>query len=312
MRPDRRIGRRDMPPRYKDPATQKAREGEEDFSRLLLNRPPVPLSVPREAPLAKVILRQPGEDIVNRRCRIEYRPETGWYLLTLLPGKPGELVQPRWVLPSQWLELVEPHVARQPRQVFEISGEATAYKNRAFIFLHSVALAKPGGQAVSLAKPAEKPKPAEKSKAAPKAEPAPKASVTPEEIIRDLRRARPGTPLAVPADAGEVTPIASVAPAADREQLSEDRGNMRIDRLVGLVMDESSEWWEARFVSDNTLQDQPVRLLPCALLEDAERLTARQRSRTVPLRISGQISQYKGRRYLLLRKVFIEHDLGQF
>ena len=61
----------------------------------------------------------------------------------------------------------------------------------------------------------------------------------------------------------------------------------------------------ARFESDNTLADEPIRLLPCKLLQKAKRRGGR-------LRISGEITRYQGRRYLLLRKVLPERRMGQF
>ena len=84
-----------------------------------------------------------------------------------------------------------------------------------------------------------------------------------------------------------------------------------VDRLVRILPDERERWWLARFESDNTLADAPVRLLPCRLLEQAR--TAADEAEEPPVfRVSGEVTRYKGRRYLLLRKLLQERDLQQF
>jgi len=130
----------------------------------------------------------------------------------------------------------------------------------------------------------------------------------------------------VPRDPGPVRDLPSVAPITG-QQLNKDRGRVLVDRLVTIRGPKadfgsfshggagaSDDWWEARFVSDNTLQDQPIRLLPCKLLQVAESLHARQRwgGDTARFRVSGLITNYKGKQYLLLRKVVVERDMGQF
>jgi len=277
---------------------------------LLLDRPPVPITPPQEAPRVRRRPPAPRGPIISRRCRIVYRPDTGWYLLTFLPERKGQPVQPRWVLPSQLLERTEPLVAARPAAVFKVSGEAIDYRGRSFILLRSVRLldapARPRARAA-----AETPQPAEPPHKA-QVDQARRNADSQDEILRRMLRDRPGRPVLLPTERGRVMRAESIAPAAVREQLNEDRGEMRIDRLVTIFPDEAGEWWEARFESDNTLQDQPMRLLPCRKLREAERLVAARKQKTLRLRITGQITQYKGRRYLLLRKLLPERDMGQF
>ena len=89
---------------------------------------------------------------------------------------------------------------------------------------------------------------------------------------------------------------------------------MRIDRLVSFEFDAQDQWWLARFESDNTLQDQPVRLLPCKLLELAEKDTGyhARGQKTYRARVSGVLTRYEGWRYLLLRKLVKEREMGAF
>jgi len=284
----------------------------QQLRQLLLDRPPVPITPPQEAPRVRRRPPAPRGPIISRRCRIVYRPDTGWYLLTFLSERKGQAVQPLWVLPSQLLERIEPLVAARPAAVFKVSGEAIDYRGRSFILLRSVRLLdapeRPRGRAGAAA---DTPRPAESPHKA-QASPATQSADSQDEILRRMKNDRPGRPVLLPTERGKVARAESVAPAAGREQLNEDRGEMRIDRLVTIFPDEAGEWWQGRFESDNTLQDQPMRLLPCRKLQEAERLVAARKRKTLRLRITGQITQYKGRQYLLLRKLLPERDMGQF
>ena len=309
--PDRPAGKRDAPAEHN---TTQAVEAEDDLTRLLLDRPPVPITKPRDAePLEpKPDLPAPGSAVVKRRCRIAYRPETGWYLLTFLPEQSGEVVQPRWVLQSEWLAAIEPLMKGPNAPLFCVSGETTVYRDRAFIFLRNVTVIGQSPQLSATATTQPKPTDSETEKAITTAsQPTDKAAGSQDRILGNLLRDRPGKPIVVAAEPGKVQLAGAVAPTGNREQLSEDRGAMRIDRLV-TINPESGDWRQVRFISDNTLQDQPMYLLPCKLLEEAEDVITAEKRKTVQLRITGEMTHYKGRRYLLLRKVLREREMGQF
>ena len=87
---------------------------------------------------------------------------------------------------------------------------------------------------------------------------------------------------------------------------------MVTDRLVRILPNPKDGWWQAVFVADNTLQEAPVRLLPCEMLEQAENAVIVGGGQTARYRISGEVTEYKGKQYLLLRKRLVEHDMGQF
>ncbi len=231
--------------------------------------------------------------------------------MTPIGERGGQKVVPRWVLPSKALEQIESEIARTPGATFRVSGETTVYDDRAFILLKKVSIVRArrpsppkrtgdeGGTSSDVrppaSKPAEKPHPS-----------------SPDAIIRELRRDLPGRPILLPSERQEIRRAPSVAPTARVEQLEEDRGEMRIDRLVTVKGDPKGEWMEARFEADNTLQDQPLRLLPCKLLTEAERIVSEEERKIIRLRISGVITEYKNHRYLLLRKVIREREMGQF
>ena len=83
------------------------------------------------------------------------------------------------------------------------------------------------------------------------------------------------------------------------------------DRLVRVLLTKNVGWTVAAFEGDNTLREAPVRLLPCALLERAEGAAGAVPLTGTRFRVSGEITTYKGRRYLLLRKLLPERDMGQ-
>lgn len=306
-------------------AKSPAKKSRIDLRQFLLDRPPVPITTPRGAKPKKdeSYLPQPQSLVVDRRCRIAYRPDTGWYLLTFLPRKRGEAVLPRWVLPSERLEQIEPILAEKPDVILRVSGETAVYRGRAFILL-TRAMIEPGrkrrlktkhepakAQATPLESVADSESEKSSAETSPPPEPAKQASPSAESIVADLLRDRPGKPILLPTKTEKPIAAPSVAPIT-REQLDEDRGGMRIDRAVVIVPDASGQWMEARFGSDNTLQDQPVRLLPCKLLAKAERYNIEGKRKAVRFVISGRLTQYKGHRYLLLRKLLLERELGRF
>ncbi len=290
------------------PAVQALAE-DADFTRLLLERPPVPLTASREGQPAadRSDLPADGSEIIDRRCRITHRPQTGWYLLEFEPdpNQPAEL--PRWILPSPRLEQIEEELARSPQTIFRISGETTVYDGRVFLLLGKVSIER--ATKTAAIRPAEK---------QPTAETQPHDSPrTPEEsstsaILAKMRGERPDKPVLMTAKHTAIETVPSIAPAANVKPLDEDPSRIRVARQITLADEPGSEWKLARFISDNTLQDQPVRLLPCALLERAEELTARKKRQTVRLQITGLIVDYRGHRYMLLRKVLKERELGQF
>jgi hypothetical protein len=88
---------------------------------------------------------------------------------------------------------------------------------------------------------------------------------------------------------------------------------MVVDRLVRVLPEPAGRWWAAHFEADNTLQEPPLRLLPCGFLEVAQRAQSGRGIGPEPLmRVSGLVTHYKQKRYLLLRKLLPERRLGRF
>jgi len=300
---------------------------EEDSQRPAADQGVTPVTVPKtQVPgRRRPVLSADGTMLIDRRCSVEHDPSTGWALLVFADEPPLRAEPPRWALPCELLEAMEAAAARQAGAMFRVSGENTVYKSWGFLLLRKVTVEYPS-PAPSRPLPAPE-KPAASSAGRPTAQPAapspatrPAAASAPagtrptrvssDDVIEQLLRDKPGKPVIVPVQppADKPSTAPSVAPATAAE-LSSGRGRFVASRIVRLLPVGIGQWMEVRFESDNTLQEPPVRMLPCALLEKAEKAGGNGRRE---LSISGELTTYQGRQYFLLRRVLVEHNMGQF
>ncbi|MDY6914050.1 MAG: hypothetical protein SVT52_06305 [Planctomycetota bacterium] len=286
--------------------------GNEEFARLLLDRPPVPLTRPRDwpgPPRPEAVLPPEGSMVVNRRCRMKRDRRSGWVLLTFEHSPSAGPGRYRWALPNALLEAMERLSRQKPKSVFRVSGETTVYEQQCYILLTKVTVI---GPSAVRAEPAK----ATTGAAATRPEKPEKKTASPEDIMQQLLADRPGQPVAVPATPSQsgVLPVPSVAPKSSAADLPPGRGTLVVDRLVRVVPTGVGRWLQVRFESDNTLREPPLRILPNGMLTEAREIVAEavEDRVTVRLRVSGEVALYKGRRYVLLRKIFRERDLGQF
>ena len=278
-----------------------------------------------------------GSMVVNRRCHLERRDERGWHVVVFEAEPDSPRRQPRLALPCRLLEKMEQFTRSKPGAIFRISGQNSNYDGRCFILLQKAVLelepppattkaratfhgakpttSQPTGPATAPTTGATKPAAAATGPSTGLTAPAPKpAGPTSDDILAALRRDSPGkgiVPEVRPKDNRPNEP--SVAPLPKEKVLSPGRGGAVVDRLVTIIPAARGRWMQVRFESDNTLREPPMRLLPCALLREAKLTVASaQRGKTIRLRISGLITFYRGKRFLLLRKVLRERDLGRF
>jgi hypothetical protein len=288
------------PPAETVPAqdTAKTQNQVRQISRMLSDRSEVPITPPKKAfPAASEKQVAPGP-VVERKTRFSFNPENRWYQVSFLPDQ-GQVQQaPLWVLPCEALEGIEAYTKQYPEAIFIVSGETSTYKDRSFLFVRSAVIQPESvpSEAVAPSVP-----PVSQSTTAPEGS-------SPDDILKTLLRKRPPKPLSLSGPLDE-----SGSSAATDRSPDGDRGGIRIDRVVTIAQDPNSQWWEARFESDNTLQDVPLRLLPCKMLERAEYLSGLGHGfKTIRLRITGEVTIYKTQGYLLLRKVLREREMGQF
>jgi hypothetical protein len=283
---------------------------EEDFSSLLADKPEVPITSPEQpAPAAKLKLPAERSLVINRLCRLDFQKSVHWAVLRFLPeeGKPAEV--DRFALPNQRLEDMESIVAQNPQTVFLVSGECMIYRGRPYLI---VRLALTQSEPPPPPEAATQPSTPAASRPATPATGQASATADPDDLIRRLLQERPGKPVLLPPESdAKVEPLPSVSPAVAK-QLPQAFGSMVADRTVYLSTDANTGWSTVRFIADNTLLEQPIRLLPCQLLVRAKDLSATKLGRNVRLRVSGELTRYKGKEYLLLRNVITEREMHQF
>jgi len=301
------------------------------LTRLLLDKPEVPITLPLDAekPTAAAPLPAEGTMIVDRVCRLWSERNSFWLVLTFEPepGKaagpsaPAGSIEPR-VLPCELMEQMETLAARTPGTRFRVSGETTIYEGRAYILPTKVTVlphespSPPPSVAPPAAEtPTSKPAAAAGGAATPTTGPAERdkpGELTSDELLNALLRESSGRPIQTVPVLPDSPKPASVAPTGPAV-LPVARGEMVADRLVRIVPDPQGRWWIAAFEADNILQEPPMRLLPCEMLAKAKALAGEARpGRMRIFRVSGKVTRYEGDRYLLLRKVLVELNLGQF
>jgi len=134
-----------------------------------------------------------------------------------------------------------------------------------------------------------------------------------EEILRQLMKERPAQVPIPPSEPGQPTEPAELPPTPlpgrpAPEQPLRPEGSMLVDRAGRLVRE--GTWWTFVFESNRTRTDErPLRLLPNQMLETME-IASAGGTRSVIFVVSGEITEYHGMNYLLLRKVLVRRDLG--
>ena len=232
------------------------------------------------------------------------------------------------VLPGKWLTAMIMHIGnRLDLSVdFRVWGEITTYHNRNYILLTRVDnLDLFGPDAALKAKTTKKINPLESTFGPPKTT---ESKISKQTQILDksslpkkLRDALMSIPRTRPLELPDVKqiqthpkPAAAIPISSDVKKTSKQNnwrdGYMIIDRMGRIHFDPEGLRWLFTLEADGaSLSEPPVTLYPCRLLEIMEDAVGRSPD-TLRFRISGQINQYQGRNYLLLRKVLMVYDLG--
>jgi hypothetical protein len=216
-----------------------------------------------------------------------------------------------------------------PPLAFRVNGRIKVYKKLGHVLLSKATLENPGA---ATSEPSSSPSGMATKSPAFSPSPSALAATNPareiaksNDLLKALMRDAPGEPILPPVlPTGYKDPMPSVAPLPPGGVVELDPGREGdvTDRVAYIVPEGESNWFLVRFYADNTLQEPPLRLLPCTELEranmapgDANKSAANTPTGSQPaakkFRVSGELSEYKGRRYLLLRKILPERDMGQ-
>lgn len=135
---------------------------------------------------------------------------------------------------------------------------------------------------------------------------------TQEQILQELLEEKSPEPMIITNELSEevtVQPVASVDPKTKRPLMVRE-GKMVINRMGRLGKGAKGAMLFVYESDATALNEPPLILLPCLKLEEMEQITAKKPH--AKFTVSGEITVYHGKGYLLLRKVMANRDLGQF
>ena len=283
-----------------------------------LDRPPAPVIMPQTQPdKTKPASKIASNGLVLERRMTMNLPQGADWLVAHVDAQGDLPEQTFWLLPCAVLEEMEKAFAHDAKAVFQVSGETMDYKDLKFLLVTAATIL-PTEEALapvvvpdvqSATEPAE-PTSLPSAYSQPASAPADEFSV-PQEIMQRMLREKRGKPILTPSVAVVANDAPSLAPGA-QTPLASGRRQMLANRTIRVFPDSDGRWMTGRFLSDNTLQEPPMRLLPCPLLQRAETLTEANHKNAQMLKVSGEILTYKGQNYLLLRKVLATRDMNQF
>jgi len=132
------------------------------------------------------------------------------------------------------------------------------------------------------------------------------------EVLDQLLKTRPKHQPIEPVEPGvevrrSAAPSPSVSPNQDDLRLLPD-GSMLVDR-PGRLVREGDGWTFVIETAGEVVRERPLRLLPCRMLEQME-IAAAGGTAPVIFVVSGEVTEYRGANYLLLRKLLVRRDMG--
>ena len=133
-----------------------------------------------------------------------------------------------------------------------------------------------------------------------------------EQVLQELLKDPSPRPITQPAEGSDevtIPPVQPVDPKAKTPLLVRE-GDVVINRLGRLNRDAKGSALFVYEADGTALTEPPLILLPSRKLELMEQL-AKQRP-DAKFIVTGEITVYHGQGYLLLRKVMLQRDMGQF
>ncbi len=140
--------------------------------------------------------------------------------------------------------------------------------------------------------------------------PAPKKSQ--EQVLQDLLEERSPRPMIITHEISNQVTVPIVEPVDPKAKLplTVREGDWVINRMGRLGKDAKGTLLFVYEADATDLSEPPLILLPCRKLEQMELLVAKKPN--VKFMVTGEVTVYHGKGYLLLRKVMLHRDMGQF
>mgnify|MGYP007109721700 CR=1 FL=1 len=257
--------------------------------------------------------------IINRRCRIEKDPAQNWWSI------PDPYAGKLYLLPCELLQAIEKILKDKPAATFSLSGEVHRYRGGYYLLIRRAILVQKEDSTIARKSPSmttgKKAHPTT-TRSTPATHPAKKSSpeiVSPDEIARELLRgtsAKPIVPTRHPNPAAlkkKIKPAIAASGVRVRKPIKAKAGRVIADRLIRLLPpSKQCRWYKVAFKGDNTLREPPMRVLPNRQLERMRALSKDGEKPGVLFYISGEVHQYHGENYILIRSAVKKRNLDLF
>jgi hypothetical protein len=241
----------------------------------------------------------------------------GWqFTPDAIPAGTGASTISLTVLPNRQLSAMEDSVRQQsatmssaaPSDVearFSVTGLVTRYKNQNYLLVDTAAMPNADGAVLA----AEKVQPSPAAPATQPAAPLPADKMLDQMLKSSSSAPRPLRPTSAPAP-DRTSGSAAVAPGAASLQVMRE-GTFLVDRTGRLTRAPDGQAWEFSFDSDGrAMKDPPVIILPNLKLMAMEQ-AVKSSNRDLRFRITGMVTEYSGRNYVLLEKVVVVPEVTQ-
>ena len=304
---------------------------DEVVRRILRDKPSVPPAYPKgydPSAHQKKKLRADRTLEMLRVGKIYHDKKSNWWVIQFDPDKDGKVEPARRLLPNGLLEQVEDQLKKSPDTRFRILGENTTDEENQYLLLRRVVIVDRIEKAPAEEEPGKKgsfenvlpdagkkdsdPTAPEAKSDDDKKSDDPKGQPSAGDIAKELLKNRPGQALIAkprPERSAEENKQ-SVAPV--RELPATKAKRQIYSRTVRIHKIKDSDWYEIRFVSDNTLSDPPMKILPNSRLAKALRIMQKGGRAHQKFLLSGEVTIYKNTRYILIRSVIKKRDMNQF
>lgn len=135
---------------------------------------------------------------------------------------------------------------------------------------------------------------------------------TQEQLLQDLLEEKSPRPMIITDEISNEVRVPSVEPVDPKAKLplTVREGDVVINRMGRLVKDAKGTLLFVYESDATALNEPPLILLPCMKLEQMELVAAKRPN--VKFTVTGEVTVYRGKGYLLLRKAMLHRDLGQF
>ena len=133
-----------------------------------------------------------------------------------------------------------------------------------------------------------------------------------EQVLQDLLEEKSPGPMIITDNISDEVRVPSVEPVDPKTKppLTVREGDVVINRMGRLVKDAKGTLLFVYESDAANLSEPPLILLPCMKLEQMELEVSKKPN--AKFTVTGEVTVYRGKGYLLLRKAMLHRDLGQF